>query len=229
MTKYAPNFALLALALLSGCGARPFNSVNSVSYGDGIGKTGKHESFSRVFAWDSSYSAGVGNSDGMCVQGARTARSTSLSAALELAAEKIDSKGTGAVTFAQAVMALDATNAQTSYANAGYFYLCQIELIRARAKNSVQNNDLVDMWKHVGDTAQKIKTNSAGTGSLSAPTIAQLNAPSLKAIRAYLETLEVKDIPATDEALRTAILETWEQKNPESDADGGAGSADEGQ
>ena len=176
---------------ISGCANHPFNAVNSTSYSDGGNGS------SRVFAWDSTYSAGVGNSNGMCVQGALTAKSTAFSAALEAAVEKINTNANGGVNFAEAVMALNATSVQTAYANSGYFYLCQIAL---NAGTRLNSTEIVSMWKHVGDTARALTMPSAELMSLSAP--------QLKQVRAYLEQAGATNLPDDDAELQQAITGT---------------------
>jgi len=188
--------------LLAGCANHPFNAINSTSYPDAT-KDGQ-ETYSRVFAWDSTYSAGVGNSKGLCVQGALTAKSSAFSAALEGAVEKIDTHGNGAVNFAEAVMALNASSVQTAYANAGYFYLCQLALNQSTAGNPLPTSQLAAMWANVGETAQNLKMPAAPLTSLSAP---QLND-----IRTYLRSLNVQDVPESDAELQRAIDEAVKEQ-----------------
>ena len=194
--------------ILSGCSNHPFNAINSTSYQDGKDASGNAK-YARAFAWDSTYSAGIGNSNGMCVQGALTANSSSFSAALDVAAEKLAAKGRGGIGFAEAVMALNASSVQTAYANSGYFYLCQVVLNQMTSGAPFTGAEVVEMWKDVGDTAQNIKVAATDLSSLSAP--------ELDAFRAYLEKLGVPNIPESDEELQEAIVDA----TGEEDDDGG--------
>ncbi|MGE4304748.1 MAG: hypothetical protein AB7E24_12045 [Novosphingobium sp.] len=190
--------AVFLLVLSAGCANHPFNAVNSTSYEDGVDARG-NKKYSRVFAWDSKYTAGVGNSNGNCVQSALTARSSAFSAALEAVGKEEAAKGTGAFSFAEAVMALRASSVQTAYANAGYFYLCQIALNQSTTNDPLSSADLKTMWADVGDTAENIKLAAADLTSLSAPQLAD--------IRTYLKTLGVpeSDIPENNVELQEAI------------------------
>lgn len=195
MTISSRLITVAVAALLAGCANHPFNAISSTSYPDRV-QDGE-ATYSRVFAWDSTYSAGVGNSRGLCVQGALTAKSMAFSAALEAAVDKIDSRGNGAVNFAEAVMALNASSVQTAYANAGYFYLCQLALNQSTAGKPLSASQLAAMWANVGETAEDL--------TMPATALASLSAPQLNDIRTYLQSLNVQDIPESDAELQKAI------------------------
>lgn len=187
----------LSLAsIATGCANHPFNAVNSTAYEQGM-----------VFAWDSRYSAGVGNAGGLCVQGALTARSKALSGALEAATKNQELTGRGGFSFSEAVMALNASSVQTAYGSAGYFYLCQIALNQASSGQPIPPEQLSQMWADVGDTALDLQLAAADLKSLSAPQLAE--------VRTYLEALGVDDVPEDDAELQEAITDAVEEQGQE--------------
>lgn len=183
---------------LTGCANHPFNAVNSTAYDDGM-----------VFAWDSKYSAGVGNAGGLCVQGALTARSSALAGALDAATRDEAIRARGGFSFAEAVMALNASSVQTSYGNAGYFYLCQIALNQASVGDPIPSDELSEMWENVGETALGLRLAAADMRSLSAP--------QLEDVRTYLETLGVDGVPESDAELQEAITDAVDEQGQEDD------------
>ncbi len=119
------TLAVVALSLLSGCAQ---NRIGAHSYYDADRKTGNSIPGSRVFIWDSDYSAGIGNSRGQCAQGALTATATSLGAAIDLTTKGDIGTARGGLDIAQSIETINVSSVETAYANLGYFYLCQILL-----------------------------------------------------------------------------------------------------
>jgi len=200
--------ALAASCLLvAGCANNiAANRISSESYKDD--KQG--QSYSRVFAWDSKYSAGIGNSNGLCAQGALTAEASNIGAALNVISKKVDTEARGAIEAAEAVTALNVTNAQTAYANIGYFYACQIALnSRSGGSKGLGAENIVKLFESVSETIPKITHGQAQ--------IAQAQAEQLEAFKAYL-LKEDKDVP---EDLDKAIADAKEEadKAKETDTD----------
>ncbi|WP_374274458.1 hypothetical protein [Brevundimonas sp.] len=118
----------------------------------GISYQGKAD---RLFVWKSDYSAGIGTNNGICAQGALTARAANTSADLGVSDRALSVLGTPvgqgqnserlidiAASQTQAVSMVNATNAQTAYANIAYFYLCQIALNQQLDGSTIQT-----MWR----------------------------------------------------------------------------------
>ncbi len=112
--------AVIAACLLSGCAT---TKIGARSYYDANRDNGIQTPGSRVFIWDSDYSAGIGNSRGQCAQGALTATATSLGAAID-----VIGKAKAGLDVAQSIETVNVSSVETAYANLGYFYLCQILL-----------------------------------------------------------------------------------------------------
>lgn len=170
---------LLFVAGLSGCANNiAANRISAESYSNDRGQT----SYSRVFAWDSKYSAGIGNSNGLCAQGALTAEASSVGAALEAAAKKVDVVAKGAFEAAEAISAINTSNAQTAFANIGYFYVCQIALNSQSASArgaALSPSEVVELFKSVSDVIPKV---TSGTGE-----IASARSQQLEAFKEYLK------------------------------------------
>lgn len=170
--------AALAL-ILTGCANNlTANRISAESYSNDQNET----SYSRVFAWDSKYSAGIGNSNGLCAQGALTAEASSVGAALEAAAKKVDVVAKGGLEAAEAVSAINTSNAQTAFANIGYFYVCQIALNSQSANargEPLTPDQVVELFQSVSDVIPKV---TSGTGE-----IASARAQQLEAFKEYLK------------------------------------------
>ncbi len=119
---------------------------------------------SRVIVWNPDYSAGIGNAKGQCAQGALTMTASSLGAALEIVG-KIEA----GVDYSEAVTALNASNVQTSYANLGFFYLCQLALYDISNDKLLTGADLKEMVFDIGDTATKLGAMTGKTRSVISP------------------------------------------------------------
>lgn len=171
--------ALVFVAGVSGCANNiAANRISAESYSNDARQT----SYSRVFAWDSKYSAGIGNSNGLCAQGALTAEASSVGAALDAAAKNVDVVAKGAFEAAEAVSAINTSNAQTAFANIGYFYVCQIALNSQSANGKGQPlspNQVVELFKSVSDVIPKV---TSGTGE-----IASARSLQLEAFKEYLK------------------------------------------
>lgn len=156
------------------------NRISAESYPNDRAQT----SFSRVFAWDSKYSAGIGNSYGLCAQGALTAESSNFGAALDAVSKKVDTQAKGAIQSAKALSALNTTNAQTAFANIGYFYVCQIALNNKSAtpeSQRLQPEQIVKLFQSVSDTVPKIRSSEGQ--------IASVRAEQLQQFAAYLQSI----------------------------------------
>lgn len=170
---------LFTVTSLAGCANNiAANRISAESYSNDQDKS----SYSRVFAWDSKYSAGIGNSNGLCAQGALTAEASSVGAALEAAAKQVDVVAKGGFEAAEAVSAINTSNAQTAFANIGYFYVCQIALNSqsANARGAPLTPDqVVDLFQSVSDVIPKV---TSGTGE-----IASARSQQLEAFKEYLK------------------------------------------
>ncbi|MEL7686381.1 hypothetical protein AAG596_02670 [Citromicrobium bathyomarinum] len=158
---------LLACAsiTLSGCANNLLaNRISSESYPDNK----KEDSYSRVFAWDSKYSAGAGNSKGMCVQGALTADAGSIGASVKALKNDSDLSADAALEAAETVTALNMTNAQTAFANIAYFYACQIALNSISAEpghGRLSDTNIVKLFESVSETIPDISNDNASIAS----------------------------------------------------------------
>lgn len=146
--------ALIALVCLSGCAS---TQMSARSYLDA-------DRASRVIIWNSDYSAGIGNTRGQCAQGALTMTANSLGAALDIVG-----KAKAGVDYSEAVTALNVSNVQTSYANLGYFYLCQLALNDLSNNKVLTATDLKEMFLDVGETAEKLGENTGQTSAVISP------------------------------------------------------------
>ena len=180
---------LIAVTLVttSGCARNNLlaNRISAESYenfreGDTVAE-GNERSYARVFAWDSDFSAGMGNEKGMCAQGALTARSANYGAALKAAIEKADADFETRMQFIEEVQRLNATSTQTAYANIGYFFVCQMMLnnMSAPEEQRFSSDDIYKMFKHVGDTASTLTQPASNPSSV--------GVSELKALRAYID------------------------------------------
>lgn len=161
--------ALLAIGLTGCVNNLAANRISSESYPNDVART----SFSRVFAWDARYSAGIGNSRGLCAQGALTAEAGSVGAALDATAKKIDTSAKAALQGAKAVTALNVSNAQTAFANIGYFYVCQLALNSLSSDTPMTSEQILRLFLSISETAPKIRS---GEGQIAAAKAEQLQA-----------------------------------------------------
>lgn len=180
--------------ILSGCVNNvTANRISHESYANKVfDKEGREISFTRVFAWDAKYSAGIGNSNGVCAQGALTAEASSVGAAIDAAAKvanaPADPRVKASFEGAKAVTGLNATNAQTSFANIGYFYICQLALnSMSRSGGGMSDEQIVEMFEKVTDTAPKI-TSDAGS-------IASAKASQIEAFKKYIKNVTGRPAP----------------------------------
>ncbi|GGH04553.1 hypothetical protein GCM10007420_21280 [Glycocaulis albus] len=157
--------ALIAGLALSGCAKL---HSTGIAYRD--------PSQSRVFIWRSDYSAGIATEDGICAQGALTARASETnldmgvsdralallqSPALSEQAEELVGI---ASRQAQTVMLTNATNGQTAFANIAYFYLCQISLNGQLSEDTIQT-----MWADTTRAVASIAQTGLTPASVQSP------------------------------------------------------------
>jgi hypothetical protein len=142
-------------AFLNGCAMM---DRSSISYNDVT---------SRLFVWKANYSAGVGSENKICVQGALTDKATTadLAAALETTAKVADARAVA--SFGQAVIALNPSNAQTTYASDAYFALCQLTMNNP----DLSTAQIASMFNSIGKTAINIDKSAAELKTLNAPEI----------------------------------------------------------
>ncbi|WP_152555443.1 hypothetical protein [Sphingomonas sp. FUKUSWIS1] len=155
----SPFWAMIAGCGLSGCALLNTRAVELKPGSD------------RLLIWKSNYSAGLSGAGGTCAQGALTANATSLKAAAkgEGATTGNAAKGSGELSFGQqqAIAMLNASNAQTAYANIAFFYLCQIS---SNYKGVLTADQVIHMW----DSANKAVTIVSTAGAI-ASTISSSN------------------------------------------------------
>ncbi len=145
---------------------------------------------SRLFVWKANYSAGVGSQNKICVQGALTDKATTadLAAALETTAKVADARAVA--SFSRAVIALNPSNTQTTYASDAYFSLCQL----AMNNPNLSPEQIVSMFNSIGMTATNIDESSAKLDTLSAPEITSVVKDVLTSfgVAATTENIKVK-------------------------------------
>jgi hypothetical protein len=120
----------------------------------------------RLLIWKSNYSAGLQTKNGTCAQGALTALATSLKGGLKIQGDTgAATKGTGELSFGQqqALAMINASNAQTAYANIAFFYLCQIS---ANYKGILTADQIIHMW----DSANKAVSIVSVAGTIASNT-----------------------------------------------------------
>lgn len=205
LRRTAVILAISSGLMLSGCARNNLlvNRISAQSYENG------QNDYTRVFAWDSDFSAGMGDENGMCAQGALTARAVNYGAALNAVAGRPDISANAALQLAEDVMAINATSTQTAYANLGYFFVCQLALNNMSADTDRQftTEQVVAMFEHVGETARQINQPASRTSSISAR--------ELTAFRAFAEQngLDLSDV--SDEDLAEAIEDADESSSDE--------------
>lgn len=153
---------------------------SSISYNDET---------SRLFVWKANYSAGVGSKNKICVQGALTDKATSadLAAAIETTSKIADARV--AASFGQAVVALNPSNTQTTYASDAYFALCQI----AMNNPNLNASQIVSMFNSIGKTATEIDKNAANLKTLDAPEIESIVKDVLANFGISVTTEDIKE------------------------------------
>lgn len=102
----------------------------------------------RLFLWKSNYSAGISTKDGVCAQSALTAFSSNIGSD----SGKIAGVSIPKLVSDSKVTKLRSSTAQTAFANASLFYLCQIAL----NTDDLKSDDIVNMWKDTNQTIRSI-------------------------------------------------------------------------
>lgn len=132
---------------LSGCA-----HVNSraISY-EGV----KDKNSSRLFVWNSEYSAGVGINQRMCVESARVAKENNSKGEVD-GVEQVKLE----VSNDQDVVVLNPGNEQTTFSSGAYFALCQISMNR----EDLTSTQIAEMFNGITEAAEKIAISN-GTAS----------------------------------------------------------------
>lgn len=193
---------IAALSTLSGCASW---DIGARSYYDSE-KDGTQRPGSRVFVWNSDLSAGIGNSDGQCAQGALTMTSESLAAALQ-ANNATGTQATGGIDYARTAEALNVSSVSTAYANIAYFYLCQLALNAERHAASesgegplLDGDDISKMFIGVGQNAVALR-DAEGTRISAVP-------PKLASA---LQALFIKNPNPTQEEIDATVADAMEK------------------
>lgn len=175
----------IALSLCSGCAS---TKIGAQSYLDANHKSGQPIPGSRVFIWDSDYSAGIGNSRGQCAQGALTATARSIGAAIDIATQDDLAKGKSGLNIAEKIETINVSSVETAYANLGYFYLCQILLnehgntavgveagsrVEANGQTRLSGTQIQSMFNSVGMTATSLRGLEGEVKTVISPEIAE--------------------------------------------------------
>lgn len=112
---------------------------------------------SRLFVWNSEYSAGVGINQRMCVESARVAKENNTKGEVD-GVEQV----TVEVSNDQDVVILNPGNAQTTFSSGAYFALCQISMNR----DDITPAQIAEMFNGITEAAEKI---SIANGTTAAP------------------------------------------------------------
>lgn len=148
----------------------------------------------RLFVWNSEYSAAVGHDNKMCVQGARTAKARSGSLAADVVAE-LQVGG----SYGEKVVVLNPGNAQSTFANGGFFAICQIAL-----NNPDFPDELVaEMFKEVALATPKVGLTHAGKTTLDSPEI----------VNVVKDVLQRNGVTTSDTTLTTQVEDAVEKLN----------------